>query len=93
MRCAWPLSSRGALDRRADTVIVRLELLRSADGAGLWKRTVRPEPIDDVLTLQTEIARELVEALGISSRPLVIGSDETRDPAAYQLYAKGDTTC
>ena len=91
MRVAAVLT--GALDRRADTVIVRLELVRSADGAGLWNGS-SSEPIDDVLTLQTEIARELVDALGISPRPLVIGSDETRDPAAYQvLYAKGDTTC
>ena len=86
MRVAAVLT--GALDRRADTVIVRLELVRSADGAGLWKRQF-VRPIDDVLTLQTEIARELVDALGISQRPLVIGSDETRDPAAYQSYAKG----
>ena len=86
MRVAAVLT--GTLERRADTVIVRLELVRSADGAGLWKRQF-VRPIDDVLTLQTEIARELVDALGISPRPLVIGGDETRDPAAYQLYAKG----
>ena len=92
MRCAWPPSSPERLERRADTVIVRLELVRSADGAGLWKRQF-VRPIDDVLTLQTEIARELVEALGISPRPLLAGSDETRDPAAYQCTRKGDTTC
>jgi len=78
----------GTLERRADTVIVRLELVRSADGAGLWKRQF-VRPIDDVLTLQTEIARELAEALGISPRSARISGDETRDPAAYQLYAKG----
>ena len=86
MRVAAVLT--GALERRADTVIVRLELVRSADGAGLWKRQF-VRPIDDVLTLQTEIARELAEALGISPRSARIGNDETTDPAAYQLYAKG----
>ena len=59
----------GALERRADSVRVRLELVRSADGAELWKRQF-VRPIDDVLTLQTEIARELVEELGISPRPV-----------------------
>jgi tetratricopeptide (TPR) repeat protein len=54
----------------------------------LWTRQF-VRPIDDLLTLQTEIARELVEALGISSRPLLVGGDDTRAPAAYQLYAKG----
>ena len=50
MRVAAVLT--GALDRRADTVIVRLELVRSADGAGLWKRQFvqtdrrRPDPAD-----------------------------------------------
>jgi len=78
----------GTLERRAGNVIVRLELMRIADGAELWKRQFF-RPIDDVLTLHTEIARELVEALGISPRPVGIGTDETRDPATYQLYAKG----
>ena len=78
----------GTLERRAGTVIVRLELMRIADGAELWKRQF-VRPIDDVLTLHTEIARELVEALGISPWPVGIGTHETRDPAAYQLFAKG----
>jgi TolB-like protein/tetratricopeptide (TPR) repeat protein len=78
----------GTVERRADTVIVRLELLRSADGTGLWQRQF-VRPIHDVLTLQSEIARELVEAPGIPARPLVVGADETRDPTVYQLYAKG----
>ena len=86
MRVAAVLT--GILERRADTAIVRLELLRSADGAGLWKRQF-VRPIDDLLTLQTEIARELVEALDISSQPLHVGGDDTRDPSAYQLYVKG----
>ena len=74
MRVAAVLT--GTLERRADTAIVRLELLRSADGAGLWKRQF-VRPIDDLLTLQTEIARELVEALDISSQPLHVGGDDT----------------
>ena len=78
----------GALERRADSVTVRLTLVRSADGAELWKRQFL-RPIDDVLTLQTEIARELVDELGISPRPVLAGSDETTDPSAYQAYARG----
>jgi serine/threonine-protein kinase len=78
----------GTLERRADTVQVRVQLLQSADGADLWNRQFI-RPIDDVLTLQTEIARELAEALRISPRPLRAGGDATRDPTAYQLYAKG----
>ena len=78
----------GTVDRRSDTVVVRLELLRSADGSALWKRQF-VRPIDDVLTLQTEIARELLDALGVKAPSSLIGADETRDPTAYQLYAKG----
>jgi eukaryotic-like serine/threonine-protein kinase len=78
----------GTVDRRADTVVVRLELLRSSDGTGLWKRQF-VRPIDDVLTLQSEIARELLEALGISAPSSLVAGEETRDPTAYQLYARG----
>ena len=78
----------GVLERRAETLIVRLELLRSSDGAALWKRQF-VRPAGDLMTLQTEITRELVEALGISSPPLPLGGDDTRDPGAYQLYLKG----
>ena len=86
MRVAAVLT--GTLERRADTITVRLELLRSADAVPLWKgHFVRP--IDDLLTLQTEIARELVEAPGMSPRPQRVGADDTRDPAAFQLYTKG----
>ena len=77
----------GRLERHADSVIVRLALLQSADGVELWKRQF-VRPIDDVLTLQIEIAREFVEELGLSPR-LPLAYAETRDPAAYQLYAKG----
>ena len=78
----------GTVDRRADAVVVRLELVRSADGAAMWKRQF-VRPIDDVLTLQTEIARELLDALGVSAPSPLGGGEETRDPTAYQLYAKG----
>ena len=77
----------GSLDRRADSLVVRVQLLRSADAAPLWKRQFL-RPVDDVVTLQTEIARELVDKLG-GARHRGADGDETRDPAAYQLYAKG----
>jgi TolB-like protein/Flp pilus assembly protein TadD len=77
----------GTLDRRADSLLVRLQLLRSSDAATLWKRQFL-RPAADVVTLQTEIARELVDALGVS-RQAGADSEERRDPSAYQLYAKG----
>ena len=86
MRVAAVLT--GTIERRADTAIVRLELLRSADGAGLWKRQF-VRPIHDLLTLQTEIVRELVEALDLPPQSPLVGGGDTRDPAAYQLYVKG----
>ena len=88
VRCTWPPSSQERSNAVRIAVKVRLELVRSADGAELWKRQF-VRPIDDVLTLQTEIARELVEEFGISPRPVLVGSDETTDPAAYHAYAKG----
>lgn len=78
----------GTLERNAETAIVRLVLLRSADGIELWKRQF-VRPVDDLLTLQTEVARDLAEALNASPRrPLNVTSD-TANPAAYQLYVKG----
>ncbi len=79
----------GTLERRDDTVVVRLDLLRSVDGSTLWGRTFI-RPVGDVLTLQTEIARDLIGALGVpSQRDAPPGAGETRNPAAYQLYARG----
>ena len=78
----------GTLERKAETAIVRLALLRSADGTQLWKRQF-VRPIDDLLTLHTEVARELAEALNAQPRPLSGGVNDTRDPTAYQLYVKG----
>jgi hypothetical protein len=63
-------------------------LLSSADGRIVKGQFVRP--IDDLLTLQTEIARELVEALGIR-RGAWCRRRRHQDPAAYR-YAKGDNT-
>jgi len=78
----------GTLEHLDATSVVRLELLRSADGAGLWKRQfIRPS--DDILTLHTEIAREVMDALGLSPQPTDASAVHTSNPAAYHLYVKG----
>jgi serine/threonine-protein kinase len=86
MRVAAVLT--GTIERRADTTSVRLELLRTADGGVLWKRQF-VRPIHDLLTLQTEIVRELAEALALPRQSPLASGHDTRDPAAYQLYVKG----
>jgi serine/threonine-protein kinase len=77
----------GTLERRADTVVVKVQLFRTSDGARMWGQSFA-RPISDLLTLQTEITRDIADALGLSPRQ-PLGAEETRDPAAYQLHAKG----
>ena len=82
MRVAAVLT--GALDRRADTVIVRLELVRSADGAGLWNGSSsetdrrRPDPADRDRPRAGGCARYFAAAPGDRQR---------RDPGSCRLSA------
>jgi serine/threonine protein kinase/tetratricopeptide (TPR) repeat protein len=81
----------GRLLKRGDTLIVNTELVDTKKGSQLWgSQYVRK--LDDVLTLQEDISREISQNLRLK----LTGEDMqrlakryTNDPEAYQLYLKG----
>lgn len=81
----------GRVVRRGDDLSVSVELVDTRDGRVLWgKQFLRRLP--DILTLQSEMAKEISESL----RLRLSGEDERRlakrytdNAEAYQLYLKG----
>ena len=81
----------GHLLQRSDTLIIQIELVETRKGSQLWgSQYVRK--LDDVLTLQEDISREISQNL----RLRLTGEEKQRlvrrytsDPEAYQLYLKG----
>jgi serine/threonine protein kinase/TolB-like protein/Tfp pilus assembly protein PilF len=81
----------GNLIQRGETLIIKTELVKVADGSQLWGEQYNRK-FSDVLAVQEEIAKEIVEKL----RLRVTGEEQKQllkrypdNPEAYQLYLKG----
>jgi len=81
----------GRLDERADDIAVTVELFDVGQNHDLWNRQYHYK-LADMLRLEDDLAREVVEKLGLK----LSGQDEkllmrryTDDVEAYQLYLKG----
>jgi TolB-like protein/Tfp pilus assembly protein PilF len=80
--------SRGAPGR----VRITPQLIRVADDSHLWAATYERE-MADVFALQSEVAGEVVRALGESLTPKeasVVGRVPTKDLTAYDLYLRAN---
>jgi serine/threonine protein kinase/tetratricopeptide (TPR) repeat protein len=81
----------GRLLQRGDTLIIQTALIETRKGSQLWgSQYIRK--LDDVLTLQEDISREISQNLRLK----LTGEEKQRlirrhtdDPEAYQLYLKG----
>jgi TolB-like protein/Tfp pilus assembly protein PilF/tRNA A-37 threonylcarbamoyl transferase component Bud32 len=81
----------GTIQRSADRIRVRVQLVDVGRGAPLWAGTF-DERFTEILSVEDSISRRIVEAL-----TLRLGSDEmarlarhgTQDPEAHLLYFKG----
>jgi TolB-like protein len=81
----------GRLLQQGERLIIRVELVRAADGTQLWGAEYNRQRAD-ALSIQQEIAREISARLrlrltGEEQRQLT-GRDTT-DPGAYQSYLRG----
>lgn len=81
----------GTVERRREQIRVTPQLVRVADGAGLWTRPFTISPAD-LLGLQSRIAGAVVEALAIE----MTGADRasvyrryTQNPDAYRWCVRG----
>ncbi|MEK6406392.1 MAG: protein kinase [Acidobacteriota bacterium] len=81
----------GRLLRRANSLIVKLELVDTTDGSHLWGEQYTRE-MSDILTLEHEIATEISEQLRLkltSAQKKNLTKRSTENSAAYQTYLKG----
>ncbi|MBX9928215.1 MAG: protein kinase [Gemmatimonadaceae bacterium] len=80
----------GTVRREGDRVKVTAELVNVRDGFSLWSRSYERK-VDDMFTLQEEIARAIVGAVGaeLDGRRTAIANRTTTDVTAYQLYLRG----
>jgi tetratricopeptide (TPR) repeat protein len=70
----------GSVRRHAGKVRITVQLLRSADGTGLWSESFE-RSLDDVFALQCEIALATATAIGLQISPRAILGAEQRKPA------------
>lgn len=81
----------GGTGGNARSVRITLELLRAQDERQLWSTTY-DRVIDDIFDVQSDIAGQVVERLGVT--PLagerrLLSAQPTENHAAYTLYLKG----
>lgn len=72
-------------------LIIRIELIRTADAAQIWGEQYQKE-LKDILELQTEIVREISGKLRLNlskSETRNFPRSNTVNPDAYHLYLKG----
>ncbi len=84
----------GSVRRDADKVRVSAELIQVSNEAGVWSRQY-DRRLDDVLALQSEIAREIAGEIHLTldaANPINAEASQPQTPAsreAYDLYLRG----
>jgi len=78
----------GSVRKAGDQVRVTAQLIKAADGYHLWSETF-DRTLEDIFSVQDEIARSVVDALKISLLGEVPKARET-NPEAYALYLQGN---
>ncbi|MEK6320674.1 MAG: protein kinase [Acidobacteriota bacterium] len=81
----------GRLLRRADSLVVKLELVDASDGSHLWGEQYTRE-MSDLLTLEHDISTKISEQLRLkltSAQKSNLTKRSTENSEAYQVYLKG----
>jgi len=81
----------GSVRRAGDRVRITAQLINAADGFHLWAERY-DRKLDDVFTLQEEIAKSIAEALRVTLTPAesaTLLQDRPDDVRAYDLYLRG----
>jgi TolB-like protein/Flp pilus assembly protein TadD len=73
----------GSVQRSADKLRVKIQLVRASDSSQLWAETF-DRPMGDVFKVQDEIARAVIERMKVVLAGAAPKSQPT-DPAAFQL--------
>jgi TolB-like protein/DNA-binding winged helix-turn-helix (wHTH) protein/Flp pilus assembly protein TadD len=81
----------GAVQKSADRVRISVQLIHAPTDRHLWAREYT-RPLDDVISLQSEIARTVAREIATTVTPeesARLAHSEAVDPEAYDLYLRG----
>src|SRR5262245_25980333 len=81
----------GSFQRADDRLLVRVNLLRTRDGASLWADTFN-FPMSDIFTIQDTVAQQVASRLRLqldASQQAQLTKRYTSNPIAYEFYLKG----
>ena len=81
----------GRVLQRGDSLIIGAELVDTSNGCRLWGKQFQ-RPLQDVFTVQEEIAREISESLRVEltgRQKKRLARRHTENRQAYELYLKG----
>jgi TolB-like protein len=81
----------GSVQRAGDRVRITAQLIEASGDRHLWARSVERD-FQDVLTIQSEVARDIAKEIEIRVSPGTSGKLASRrpvNPQAYELYLKG----
>jgi TolB-like protein/tetratricopeptide (TPR) repeat protein len=82
----------GSVRKSGNRIRVTAELVKAADGFHLWSRTFDGD-VGDILAVQDEIARAVVEALQVRllpGRSISVRARQTTSPDAFEQYLRGE---
>jgi len=82
----------GSVRRSGNRVRITAQLIEGATDHHLWAQSLDRD-MGDVLSLQSEVARALVQEIRVTVTPSEearLGRTRSVDPEAYQLYLKGN---
>jgi TolB-like protein/Tfp pilus assembly protein PilF len=81
----------GRVQRQGERLVIDVELVDAMDGSRLWGEKYQ-RPLNDILVVQEEIAREISVGLRLrlsGDEQRRLAKRHTENHAAYQLYIKG----
>ena len=78
----------GSVRKSANQVRITAQLISVEDGFHLWSETYNRE-IEDIFSVQEDIARQIVEKLKLQINPINTSQSQTENTEAYEMYLKG----
>ncbi len=82
----------GSVQKAADKVRVNVQLIDARADSHLWAKSYDRD-LKDVFAVESEVAQEIADSLQAKLSPAeasVVASAPTKDPAAYDLFLKGE---
>ena len=82
----------GSVQKAGDKVRVNVQLIDARADSHLWAKTYDRD-IKDVFAVESEVAQEIADSLQAKLSPAeanTVASAPTKDPAAYDLFLKGE---